>query len=416
MSYKNRANFKPLSNFIKRVNVKNKDGAVANLKGINIDKFFMPSVANVIGTDLTKYKVVKPQQFACNRMHVGRDYRLPIAVSNFKNNIIVSPAYDVFEIINTNELNPEYLMMWFSRSEFDRNCWFYTDTDVRGKLGWDSFCEIELPIPSIEKQKEIVKEYNTIVNRIQLNKTLNQKLEETAQALYKHWFVDFEFPNKEGEPYKSSGGKMVSNEELNMEIPIEWKIMSVKDFCIDMKSGGTPSRTNNEFWNKNDIPWLKTGELKNSVIIDSEEYISLKALKESSAKLLPINSVLIEMYGQGNTKGQVGYLKKESATNQACCSMICDNEYKSTFLYYHLRKNREEIVSIAIGGAQPNLSKEIIENVKLIHPTNEILHKHPFKEIMKKRESLARETIYLKKFNSLLLSKMTKVEVKKEMI
>ena len=230
MSYKNRANFKPLSNFIKRVNVKNKDGAVANLKGINIDKFFMPSVANVIGTDLTKYKVVKPQQFACNRMHVGRDYRLPIAVSNFKNNIIVSPAYDVFEIINTNELNPEYLMMWFSRSEFDRNCWFYTDTDVRGKLGWDSFCEIELPIPSIEKQKEIVKEYNTVISRIKLNEQFNQKLEETAQALYKHWFVDFEFPNAEGKPYKSSGGEMVFNEELDSEIPLGWEVKSINYF------------------------------------------------------------------------------------------------------------------------------------------------------------------------------------------
>ena len=91
----------------------------------------------------------------------------------------------------------------------------------------DSFCEIELPIPSIEKQKEIVKEYNTVISRIKLNEQFNQKLEETAQALYKHWFVDFEFPNAEGKPYKSSGGEMVFNEELDSEIPLGWEVKSI---------------------------------------------------------------------------------------------------------------------------------------------------------------------------------------------
>jgi type I restriction enzyme S subunit len=97
----------------------------------------MPSVANIIGTDLTVYKVVKSGQFACNRMHVGRDKRLPVAISKSEDDFIVSPAYDVFEIKNETILNPDYLMMWFSRKEFDRNAWFYTDADVRGGLSWD---------------------------------------------------------------------------------------------------------------------------------------------------------------------------------------------------------------------------------------------------------------------------------------
>ena len=200
------SNYRRLGDYIKRVKEKNGDGLYDRLLGINIDKYFMPSVANVVGTDLSKYKVVKPSQFACNRMHVGRDYRLPIALSKEDKPFIVSPAYDVFEIKKPKELIAEYLMMWFSRAEFDRNTWFYTDTDVRGKLGWDSFCDMTLPVPSIEKQREIVKEYNTVTQRIQLNEQLNQKLEETAQALYKHWFVDFEFPEEEGRPYRSSGG------------------------------------------------------------------------------------------------------------------------------------------------------------------------------------------------------------------
>lgn len=185
-----KSNYKRLGDFIKLVNRRNSDGLDVELLGINIDKFFMPSVANVVGTDLTKYKLVEKNQFACNRMHVGRDYRIPIAMSRSEASFIVSPAYTAFEIKDTSYLLPEYLMMWFMRPEFDRECWFHTDADVRGGLPWDLFCDIELPIPSIEKQREIVAEYNTLVNRIKLNEQLNQKLEEAAQTLYKNWFVD----------------------------------------------------------------------------------------------------------------------------------------------------------------------------------------------------------------------------------
>ena len=219
-----KSNYKRIGDYIRLVNERNTEGETKNLLGINIDKYFMPSVANIVGTDLTKYKIVKQGQFACNRMHVGRDKRLPVALSKEKEVFIVSPAYDVFEIVDENILNPEYLMMWFSRKEFDRNAWFYTDADVRGGLSWDSFCNMKLPVPDIEKQKEIVAEYNTVVNRIKLNEELNKKLEETAQAIYKQWFVDFEFPNEDGKPYKSSGGKMVWNDELGKEIPERWGV------------------------------------------------------------------------------------------------------------------------------------------------------------------------------------------------
>jgi len=422
------SNYKPIGDYIERLKIKNSENSYSQLLGININKYFMPSVANIVGTDLSKYLIVEPGQFACNRMHVGRDYRLPIALSKKEKPFILSPAYDVFKIVNEKELLPEYLMMWFSRSEFDRNAWFYTDTDVRGKLGWDSFCEMEFPIPSIEKQQEMVKEYNVVKNRIALNEQVTQNLEETAQALYKHWFVDFEFPvSKESHPvpiaignvsgsqplgYKSAGGKMVFNEELDKEIPEEWDLCSIKDFCKEMKSGGTPSRPENSYWNKPEIPWFKTGELRNSVLIDAEEYISLEGLRNSSAKLLPKNTVLVAMYGQGNTKGQVGYLKIEASTNQACCAMICENEEQASFLYYHLRVNQKEIVNVAIGGAQPNLSKEIIENVQVLRPELKLFDIHPFVQILSLKESTTREIKALNKLQTLILSKMARVEDK----
>ena len=178
------------------------------------------------------------------------------ALSKKEEAFIVSPAYDVFEIIDENILYPEYLMMWFSRKEFDRNSWFYTDADVRGGLHWDAFCNMQLPVPSIEKQKAIVKEYNTIVNRIKLNEQLNKKLEETAQAIYKQWFVDFEFPNKDGKPYKSSGGRMVWNEELGKEIPEGWEVVELEKLAKISAGGDRPKAFSANRTNEYNVPIL----------------------------------------------------------------------------------------------------------------------------------------------------------------
>ncbi|NRA91800.1 MAG: restriction endonuclease subunit S, partial [Psychroserpens sp.] len=301
-----------------------------------------------------------------------------------------------------------YLMMWFSRPEFDRECWFHTDADVRGGLPWELFCYIELPIPSLEKQRDIVKEYNTVISRIKLNEQLNQKLDETAQALYKHWFVNFEFPNKEGKPYKSSGGAMEFNEELDKEIPVGWDLISIHEFCTEMKNGGTPNRGVLEYWDSNDVPWLKTGEIENNIIIKAEEYISQLGFENSSAKLLPINAVLMAMYGA--TAGQVSFLKFETSTNQACCAMICENKETAAYLYYYLLVNQSDIANMAIGGAQPNLSKKIIETLQLLSPKDEILLIEDLSQIIDYREILTRENHTLLQIKDLFLSKMTRVE------
>lgn len=182
--------YKRLGDYIREVNVRNRDLKVTKPMGINIDKHFMPSVANVIGTDLSNYKLVSRRQFACNLMHVGRDEKIPMAIMASDNPIIVSPAYFVFEVSNPNILLPEYLMMWFSRKEFDRNAWFYTDADVRGGMDKDALLDMRLPIPSIERQREIVAEYETLCKRIRLNEQMISTLEATAQALYRKMFVD----------------------------------------------------------------------------------------------------------------------------------------------------------------------------------------------------------------------------------
>lgn len=168
-----KSNYEPLGKHIQLVDYRNSEEVTSTVLGISIDKEFMPSVANVIGTDLSRYKLISKGLFACNPMHVGRDERLPIALYEKDSPAIVSPAYFMFEIIDRDVLNEEYLMMWFRRPEFDRECWFMTDGSVRGGITWDDLCRIKLPVPSYARQCEIVESYRAITDRIALKRAEN---------------------------------------------------------------------------------------------------------------------------------------------------------------------------------------------------------------------------------------------------
>ena len=182
-------NYKRLGDYIREVNVRNRELEVKKLVGLTIDKAFIPSVANVIGTDLSNYKIIQKEQFACSLMQVSRDGKMPVAMFE-EDQAIMSPAYPMFEVIDKTVLLPQYLMMWFSRSEFDREASYYAVGGVRGSLTWEDFCNMRLPIPSIERQREIVAEYETLTHRIRLNEQMIQYLEDTAQALYRKMFVN----------------------------------------------------------------------------------------------------------------------------------------------------------------------------------------------------------------------------------
>ncbi|MFN5621746.1 MAG: restriction endonuclease subunit S [Flavobacteriales bacterium] len=372
-----KSNYKRIGDHIKLVDERNRGLRIKQLLGLSISKQFIPSVANIIGTDMENYKIIRKNQFACSTMQVRRDKKMPVALLQDIDEAIISQAYPVFEVKDVNQLLPEYLMMWFARSEFDREACFHAVGGVRGSLEWEDFENMQLPIPSITKQREIVKEYNTIQKRIELNQQLINKLEETAQAIYKQWF----------ENYSDT-----------------WEWITVKEFCVDMKSGGTPSRSDFSFWKSNDIPWLKTGEIKNNIIIQTEEFISNEGLKSSSAKLLPKGTVLMSMYGVN--AGEIGILKIEATTNQACCGMICKNQMQAAFLYYHLLHNQKYIATQAIGGAQENLSKDFIEKIEIPLPNDTILNSHILKSIIDNKEVYTRQTQKLIELKDLLLSKL----------
>ena len=172
---------------IKEVDIRNTSGEDLALFGVSITKEFIKSVANIIGTDLTKYKVVKKNQFVCSLMQVSRDEKIPIALWSNNESIIVSPAYKVFEVVDTNVVLPEYLALWFKREEFDREASYYGVGGVRGSLEWEDFCDMAAPVPSLEEQRKIVSEYEIIENRITIKRQINDNLEAQATTIFKEY-------------------------------------------------------------------------------------------------------------------------------------------------------------------------------------------------------------------------------------
>ena len=183
--------YKILGNYIQLVDERNKNLAVTKLLGVSISKKFIPSIANIVGTDLSNYKIVRTGQFAYGPVTSRNGEKISIAYLD-EEDCIISSSYTVFEVENKEELDPEYLMLWFSRPEFDRYARYKSHGSVREIFDWNELCMVELPVPDIEKQRKIVKAYKTITDRIDLKQKINDNLLATTQAIYKSWFVDFE--------------------------------------------------------------------------------------------------------------------------------------------------------------------------------------------------------------------------------
>lgn len=305
-----RSNYKKLSKFITKVDKRNKDLSVSNLKGLSMTKEFRESTSNIVGTDMSKYKIVEQWKFACDFMSVIRVHAFPVVLNLHAEPVLVSPAYPVFQIDDHEELNPEYLMMWFRRSEFDRYADFKCDSAIRGGFGWDELCDIELPVPPIEKQREIVHEYNAVNDRITLNEQFTNKLEEITQVIYEQWFVDFEFPiskeyaesigkpELEGKPYQSSGGDMKYCNYQNKNIPIHWNSKKLDQYCDVTFS----KRIYQSEYVTSGVPFFRSKEIilkRSSRQISSPLYISRVRFEEITQKFgkPEIGDILITAVG-----------------------------------------------------------------------------------------------------------------------
>lgn len=235
----------------------------------------MPSVANVIGTDLSRYKLISKGLFACNPMHVGRDERLPIALYEKDSPAIVSPAYFMFEIIDRDALNEEYLMMWFRRPEFDRECWFMTDGSVRGGITWDDLCRIKLPVPSYARQCEIVESYRTITDRIALKRAENDNLIATVTAIYRRMFTE--------------GGRIYPTAPL-------------KQLCSKIGSGATPKGGKTAYQESGVSLIRSTNVFDYAFSYDDLAHISDEQADQLSNVVVEENDVLFNITGVSVTR------------------------------------------------------------------------------------------------------------------
>lgn len=335
-----------LGELIRNVDVKNKDLHCNNLRGLSMTKEFRPSTSNIVGTDLSKYKIVAQKQFACDFMSTIRVHKMPIAFNTGKEEILVSPAYAVFEVVDEKIILPEYLMMWFSRTEFDRYADFRSDAAIRGGFGWNELCETSISIPCITDQYKIVFEYQAITERIALKQKINDNLEAQVSAIYHSMF-----------------------EERN-----EWSKGSVSDFG-EIVGGATPSKDIDEYFCSDGIVWLTPKDLTstgNKFIYKGETDITEAAYHSCSTKLLPKGSVLLSSRAP---VGCVAIAMTDLCTNQGFKSIIPKSEFGTAFVYYFLKENRQLLESHSSGTTFMEISGNVLKAIPVSIPPEELTKK-----------------------------------------
>ena len=257
---------------------------------------------------------------------------------------------------------------------------------------------VPIRLPALEIQKRIADILSAYDDLIENNQRQIKLLEEAAQRLYKEWFVDLNFPGHE-------------NTKIVDGVPEGWKYEKVGDL-VKTTSGGTPSRRKSEYYVNGNIRWIKTKELNDGFIFETEEHITEEAVKNSSAKILPEGTLIVAMYGA--TIGKIGIAAAEMACNQACCAFIAfDNMMSKEYLYCWLMDNREYLISQGKGAAQSNLSQEMIKKFSILCPGKKIINDFTeFVSVMlENKRVLENKTVMLSKARDNLLPKLMSGEV-----
>lgn len=342
--------YKKLGQYIQIVDNRNKYLSVTNLLGVSIEKRFIPSIANIIGTNLSNYKVVQTGQFAYGPVTSRNGEKISIAYLDGED-CIISSSYTVFEVINKNKLDPEYLMLWFSRPGFDRYARYKSHGSVREIFDWDEMCNVELPVPPIEEQRKIVKAYKTITNRIDLKKRINDNLEASARVIYKSFFVDFE-------PFDFSQ-------------PTSWKEVTVDDIATEVVCGKTPPTANPENYGGS-VPFITIPDMHGSVYTTStERFLSDKGVATQANKTLPENSICVSCIA---SVGLVCLTAEPSQTNQQINSIICKDNISPFYVYIKMTTLSEYLKQLGAGGSTTlNVNKTLFGQIPILLPEKSVM-------------------------------------------
>ena len=359
-----KSNYKRLGDYIRQVDVRNKDDERYDLLGVSVEKCFISSIANTVGTDWHNYKIIKKGQFCYIPDTSRRGDKIGIAHLTDRGIGLVSAVYTVFEVWNK-ELVPEYLMLWFKRPEFDRYARYHSHGSVREIFDWEEMCNVELPVPPIEEQEKIVDAYQKIETRIALKKKINKILIDLCQTDYYNLI-----------------------EELTSE---NLATGTIGLYC-DVKSGFA---FKSDWWTTDGYKVIKIANIvENSIDLEHCDYVSEENALKSKLFFVQGGDLLIAMTGATTGKiGIVPYCNDNLTVNQRVGKFFLGDDplNKLPFLVCTLLSKSVQAQlhpDGTAGSAQDNLSADDIKNIKICLPTLNVissfnvLHKSFFKTVI----------------------------------
>lgn len=349
-------NYRKLGDYIQSVDVRNSDLKVSHLLGVSVEKRFIESIANTIGTDFSKYKIVKKGQFTYIPDTSRRGDKIGIALLTEFDEGLVSNIYTVFEITDTTKLLPEYLMLWFSRPEFDRYARYKSHGSVREIFDWDEMCRVELPIPDLKEQEKIVNTYNAITKRIQLKQKINENLEKTAQTIYRKMFVEDADEKWETVKLEKVIEVRYGKDHKNLEegnIPV-------------YGSGGIMRYANKYLYDKESVMIPRKGSL-NNIIYTDEPFWSVDTMFYTS-------------------------MKKQNFAK---------------YFYEFIRT--KDFLNLDTGSAVPSMTTDYLNNIEILNPDNTTLEKFESKvsRLYISKQNNYKEISKLQELKQLVISRIS---------
>lgn len=375
-----RSNYKQLGQFIRPVDVRNHDLSVSRLLGVSIAKEFIPSIANTVGTDMSSYKIVRKGQFAYGPVTSRNGDKISVALLR-EEECIISSAYTAFEITDTNKLDPEYLMLWFSRPEFDRYARYHSHGSVREIFGWDEMCRVELPVPDIEEQRQIVREVNRLNAKISLNSKTINSVEESAKSLFRAFFI--------------------THSLVSLDLVQSWPEGVLSD-RVEIRRGASP-RPIQDYVSDSGFNWLKISDAsatEGPYITRIKEKIKPEGISQT-VSLTQGNLVL----SNSATPGMPKILEINTCIHDGWL-YFPKSEYSVEFLYLLFLNIREQLIPMANGSVFTNLKTEIVKAIPILHPDLKTLgdFNRLVKSHFKLLKSLAVQNEKLSRVRELLLA------------
>lgn len=384
-----RSNYKKLGGYIRPVDERNSDLAITNLQGVSISKEFVPSIANIIGTDLSTYKIVRTGQFAYGPVTSRNGDKVSIALLKGED-CIISSSYSPFEVYKPDELLPEYLMLWFMRPEFDRYARFMSNGSAREVFDWDCMCGVELPVPSIDEQCKIVHDYQVITDRIELLRKMNENLEEQANNIY----------------FKTFGSYDVLNKDITL--PDGWRVISAEN-VYNISIGKTPPREETECftYNPDDVTWVSIADMKkaNPFIIDSTEKLTQEAVANYNVKVIPKNTILLSFK---MTVGRVAIADREMTTNEAIAHFPCS--LNSLYYTYCMLRNYNYLKLGSTSSITTAINSKIIKAMPILWPSSDALNgfSKSTEALFRMMKNNAKEMYELDHLGNMVIASMSK--------